>query len=260
MTRNFASVFIKYTISIHTLLAKGDSVLPINPYHVLSISIHTLLAKGDCRLCYPLWWAMEFQSTPFSRRVTRKLQPCWSHSWFQSTPFSRRVTNYCNSCHSCNSISIHTLLAKGDYFQLLDIHFGVNFNPHPSREGWRISSYSFNPSLVFQSTPFSRRVTKHDLSSLRFHSFQSTPFSRRVTLAGCKCSIALQISIHTLLAKGDLLRHRRDWKNVYFNPHPSREGWPRPTNKQYGYVLISIHTLLAVSYTHLSISSLPPLP
>ena len=146
------------------------------------ISIHSLLAEGD---------------HVSSVRLT-------SHFRFQSTPSSRRETRRLRDGHRGDRISIHSLLAEGDRVAHPGGALYVDFNPLPPRGGRRVCTNQLNSDLLFQSTPSSRRETAAGGYRLPYADrFQSTPSSRRETQRAALLRGPLFISIHSLLAEGD---------------------------------------------------------
>ena len=151
--------------------------------HILSISIHSLLAEGDNVAVAITQMPHTFQSTPSSQRETGA-----SAAWCRMHP---------------------------------------NFNPLPPRRGRRKALDVPEQYGPFQSTPSSQRETglpscclpwrlyfnplpprrgRHDApdATTGVAEFQSTPSSQRETQDYVYPSLPLAISIHSLLAEGDL--------------------------------------------------------
>jgi len=150
-------------ISIHALLAEGDSRwgckwcsetifqstpssrratgTGIPPGRPRPISIHALLAEGDAALSRQVTSNYTFQSTPSSRRATTWDRGSTPRLQFQSTPSSRRATGDCGYGNTGRifKISIHALLAEGDFTILDTFRPLFNFNPRPPRGGRLIS-------------------------------------------------------------------------------------------------------------------------
>ena len=126
------------------------------------------------------------------------------------------------------SISIHILHTKDDSWLLMISTRERYFNPHPSHEGWPSVIRRESPSLWFQSTSFTRRMTNRPQRRLRsfifqstsftrrmthiqavpanFRRFQSTSFTRRMTSLSDDDPRGFKISIHILHTKDDLRR------------------------------------------------------
>ena len=197
----------RQSISIHALLAEGDARSSVLDQSAPVISIHALLAEGDTASRPAGAPTGQFLSTPSSRRATRPSTGGIGDFLFLSTPSSRRATE-----------RRRRSLWEPDHFY-----------PRPPRGGRPLGTTGDADFLkVFLSTPSSRRATAvlyrpHSLSR-----FLSTPSSRRAT---CNELInggqALVISIHALLAEGDLrcqARHAGPWHDFY--PRPPRGGRP----------------------------------
>ena len=113
---------------------------------------------------------VEFQSTPSSRRVTKKDREKEKRKIFQSTPSSRRVTQRVPSTQPVGQISIDTLLAESDLFTSFVFYRGNTISIHTLlAESDSISSIVNTQSGIFQSTPSSRRVTRWVLFGINRH-------------------------------------------------------------------------------------------
>ena len=158
-TQAIEQAYLCIPISIHALLTEGDMEIstmrlkqlnfnprpphggrrtPLNKATLLSdISIHALLTEGDIARSVNSGTSFIFQSTPSSRRATRKqygrkpvllyFNPRPPHGGrlltqqrhrakpsFQSTPSSRRATTMIHFSVVPFFISIHALLTEGD--------------------------------------------------------------------------------------------------------------------------------------------------
>ena len=101
-------------------------------------------------------------------------------------------------------ISIHSLLTKGDRNASLSCIFIPNFNPLPSHEGRQIGVLQGGFADVFQSTPFSRRETSwgwyaENAGNISIHSL----LTKGDLKAPANGLTSISISIHSLLTKGD---------------------------------------------------------
>ena len=145
-------------------------------------------------------------------------------------------------------ISIHAPLARGDYKNKHLTLCTLHFNPRPSREGRLVKYWYQFFSKRFQSTPLSRGATAKVSPPYR----GDNHFSPRPSREGrpailIPVSLAIWISIHAPLARGDLFH--QPFANLLFefqstplsrgattfgmqkvvmvcnfNPRPSREG------------------------------------
>ena len=157
-------------------------------------------------LLYHSWQvlSMLFQSTSFTRRMTRKLGDVTYAEVFQSTSFIRRMTISTKKSNKKSHISIHILHTKDDLFLS--------------------SAFSLKR---FQSTSFIRRMTPyHSCWSCSLWVFQSTSFIRRMTENRPPCAIFTHFNPHPSYEGWPmwLLTISQIW---HFNPHPSYEGWRR---------------------------------
>ena len=116
-------------------------------------------------LPYPL----KFQSTPSTRRETRIAIICCFFCLFQSTPSTRRETHLVKVSLYCCLISIHSLHTEGDACSgscaggfVISIH-----SLHT--EGDEGGSREKLPSILFQSTPSTRRETDMQWYLVRIH-------------------------------------------------------------------------------------------
>ena len=124
-------------------------------------------------------------------------------------------------------ISIHSLLAEGDPSRPRRRGAPCSISIHSLlAEGDLILSLILYSSSVFQSTPSSRRETRLRSCGRRRPSFQSTPSSRRETDFVAHPLFLQRISIHSLLAEGDIRRSAALKIHCYFNPLPPRGGRP----------------------------------
>ena len=148
---------------------------------------------------------------------------------FLSTPSSRRATFVADVVFRCLAkISIHALLAEGDASRRCMQILLPYFYPRPPRGGRHIAFNHFCQPLSFLSTPSSRRATLsfsfvpsgvldfyprpprggrravRTACALLFCKFLSTPSSRRATVTSPDSRLQIPISIHALLAEGDI--------------------------------------------------------
>ena len=187
-----------------------------------------------------------FQSTPLSRGETSPLISSPVFPEFQSTPLSRGETifllpllpllTYFNPLPSHEGrpsdaisylhgryISIHSPLTRGDpVVGVLNTRHDISIHSPLTRGDICFPTCSGAYS-IFQSTPFSRRETCFCLAWVYCcFNFNPLPSHEGRHLAIFCCVLATQISIHSLLTKGDkYLEH----------------GWGDPN-------FISIHSLL----------------
>ena len=124
-----------------------------------------------------------FQSTPSSRRETRDAALLRTVTQFQSTPSSRRETPWGDPNSETKEISIHSLLAEGDYAFRQRLYLPVYFNPLPPRGGRRGRVAALG------------RIVNVNIS---IHSLLAEGDDVQVAR-----SSVLDISIHSLLAEGD---------------------------------------------------------
>ena len=130
-------VGVCYDISIHSLHTEGD-FFEIIDRGALDISIHSLHTEGDIMLISiipqlsnfnPLpphggrlmglgktFTGSEFQSTPSTRRETKRIRERISGLSFQSTPSTRRETPDRSKQIQALEISIHSLHTEGDAY------------------------------------------------------------------------------------------------------------------------------------------------
>ena len=127
-------------------------------FRLPSISIHSLPKEGDKesvgkiaesfdfnplppqrgRLIQPAIFAFVtvFQSTPSPKRETMKFFELLKRVFkFQSTPSPKRETKLWMSDYKALMISIHSLPKEGDWGELWNDTFKVNFNPLPPQRG-----------------------------------------------------------------------------------------------------------------------------
>ena len=112
-----------------------------------------------------------------------------------------RLQRHCRD----HGISIHALLAEGDVVSAVK-GFGIPlFQSTPSSRRATPLRSACGRRIPFQSTPSSRRATCGMMMSVPSKwPFQSTPSSRRATSEGGPAQGDGAISIHALLAEGDL--------------------------------------------------------
>ena len=123
---------------------------------------------------------------------------------FQSTPSSRKVTRRIGENLLSIFISIHTFLAEGDIDCTKTENYLAEFQSTPSSRKVTLGRIKYeNTPGGFQSTPSSRKVTTNDARHLLSKLFQSTPSSRKVTALATEKIHGEFISIHTFLAEGD---------------------------------------------------------
>ena len=163
---------------------------------------------------------------------------------FQSTPSSRRATRRVDAHSLRHNISIHALLAEGDMVVPRIIGLDSDFNPRPPRGGrrgciWVVATRRyFNPrpprggrrqhagggrgGNYFNPRPprGGRRVDGEAQYRAQLQ-FQSTPSSRRATLFATHFALRNPISIHALLAEGDRQQPRKGGYNREFQSTPS---------------------------------------
>ena len=242
---------IRPRISIHALLAEGDITPVIRIKKAGGISIHALLAEGDLAPRLLPQSKSRFLSTPSSRRATGEAARLRARGRdFYPRPPRGGRPNADILSDFLIAISIHALLAEGDYFvrtkRLVKLRFLSTpssrratptkphyfyvlsyFYPRPPRGGRPTSKAFLAQICLFLSTPSSRRATSQPTSRST-----NRPISIHALLAEGDHGHAaapgnFNISIHALLAEGDRpLRHLTTGvKNFY--PRPPRGGRPR---------------------------------
>ena len=192
------------TISIHALLAEGDSSVPA------VASFHPYFyprpprggrpgTEGD-----PLDLA-KFLSTPSARRATglQKLA-IESDTLFLSTPSARRATRLISIGSDFNGISIHALREEGDGTIRKQKSHRCNFYPRPPRGGRRNKPRQPSANSYFYPRPPRGGRREND-----------TNYWAEKT-----------ISIHALREEGDCLGLLRPMYQIDFYPRPPRGGRP----------------------------------
>ncbi len=127
------------------------------------------------------------------------------------------------------SISIHSLLAEGDDGRRVRAAAPPEFQSTPSSRRETDFAIAMTRVWTFQSTPSSRRETSSARPGCRSRRFQSTPSSRRETFCASGSASAYPISIHSLLAEGDVRLQGFRPVGADFNPLPPRGGRPFPS-------------------------------
>ena len=179
---------MRQPISIHSLLAEGDPATPAKARSTARFQ-STPSSRRETLRGVQSGGKNIFQSTPSSRRETPLVEETINYyRKFQSTPSSRRETLTDSPISHAKRISIHSLLAEGDFPAVLrslsfciSIHsllaegdfrkeqnyvYDFYFNPLPPRGGRQIIALSRWASSAFQSTPSSRRETSSSLSAM----------------------------------------------------------------------------------------------
>ena len=165
MLRNTAE---PYPISIHSLHTEGDLLQLRRPQWICYFNpLPPHGGRQDLRR-NPRSPAA-FQSTPSTRRETRANSSFCVIVIFQSTPSTRRETCKLLSVPLYRSISIHSLHTEGDACSgscaggfVISIH-----SLHT--EGDEGGSREKLPSILFQSTPSTRRETDMQWYLVRIH-------------------------------------------------------------------------------------------
>jgi hypothetical protein len=143
--------------------------------------------------------------------------------------------------HHAKKISIHTLLAESDGIGLVFLWWGVHFYPHsPCGERLNPTSQTNLSGYFYPHSPCGERLglALHKRGRINFypHSpcgerlciliisictalFLSTLSLRRATASNQQEQQARHISIHTLLAESDGIRHIRQTRSKNFYPH-----------------------------------------
>ena len=228
-------------ISIHALLAESDrptaqlAVLPPKFLSTLSlrratdtapvtgggvtISIHALLAESDVRNIYAVHWFSTFLSTLSLRRATRAF--CWAlpSKLFLSTLSLRRATPRRKRLfHRC-AISIHALLAESDTWYNAQKDKQKYFYPRSPCGERPADRCGASCRFLFLSTLSLRRATCN-MHSLRYcctNFYPRSPCGER-PINALLFLLALNISIHALLAESDGTGADRGWPVPHFYP------------------------------------------
>ena len=146
-------------ISIHALLAEGDSVASSGDTVASTISIHALLAEGDfCGACPPCA-KITFLSTPSLRRAT--CADCGARFTTVISIHALLAEGDTSTIKSAGiaPISIHALLAEGDSRLFLVFWTFWYFYPRPPCGGRRFVQLEQTEQYKFLSTPSLRRAT-----------------------------------------------------------------------------------------------------
>ena len=169
----------------------------------LCISIHSLLAEGDAIARIGNIIGPNFNPLP-PRGGRRPRHSLHGRIIFYFNPLPPRGGRRPRprSKPPWQAISIHSLLAEGDNPYSTSQAGATYFNPLPPRGGRRPTACLGGCKPRFQSTPSSRRETFFLASNLR----------------------SCFISIHSLLAEGDVPVSSRRSSSGYFNPLPPRGG------------------------------------
>ena len=155
-----ASRYAAFRISIHALLAEGDTHAETQVHQLAPISIHALLAEGDRRAMSKKKRKVNFYPRPpcGGRPFGLKSSTPDRYYFYPRPPCGGRLPAL-RYCPMCFQISIHALLAEGD------------------NEFAGICA----PAGKFLSTPSLRRATRHLYSRPSLPQFLSTPSLRRAT-------------------------------------------------------------------------------
>ena len=167
----------------------------------------------------------KFQSTPSSQRETQNQSVKDLVAVFQSTPSSQReTTRHMRGCSTGQGISIHSLLAEGDpVFPCTGS--GVHISIHSLLAEGDQCFITITP-VSNDFNPLPPRRGRHMNSDTCYYTkiFQSTPSSQRETGICSRGAITLDISIHSLLAEGDVFAYGPRLPRTDFNPLPPRRG------------------------------------
>ena len=185
----------------------------------VTISIHALLAESDVRNIYAVHWFSTFLSTLSLRRATRAF--CWAlpSKLFLSTLSLRRATPRRKRLfHRC-AISIHALLAESDTWYNAQKDKQKYFYPRSPCGERPADRCGASCRFLFLSTLSLRRATCN-MHSLRYcctNFYPRSPCGER-PINALLFLLALNISIHALLAESDGTGADRGWPVPHFYP------------------------------------------